>query len=114
MSRKLVKLPDISESVIAGKIADGKNHWDILAEFYKELGWNPETHLLDPVKVKLNVMEHQVFFDRVIELGQTSDERLDIGFMMMNSGPSQDDSVPDGKVWLQKGWIEYCPDEEAV
>ena len=76
----------------------GTNPLDILLNFYEDLGWDRE-NMLDPTKVKMNKADRQKLYDKILQIGQIIGiERESIGFVMINKGPSGDDSVPKGKV----------------
>ena len=76
----------------------GTNPLDILLNFYEDLGWDRE-NMLDPTKVKMNKVDRQELYDKMVQIGQMIGiEREGIGFVMINKGPSGDDSVPKGKV----------------
>lgn len=76
----------------------GTNPLDILLNFYEDLGWDREK-TLDPTKVKMNKEDWRELYDKMVQIGQLIGiEREGIGFIMVNKGPSKEDSVPNGKV----------------
>jgi len=76
----------------------GTNPLDVLLNFYEDLGWNREK-TLDPTKIKMNQVDKQKLYDKMYKIGQmVGIERGGIGFIMLNKGPSVDDSAPKGKV----------------
>ena len=81
----------------------GTNPVGILLNFYEDLGWDREK-TLDPTKVKMNKVDRQELYDKMVQIGQMIGiEREGIGLVMLDKGPSVDDTVPKGKVlWTKK------------
>jgi len=76
---------------------------DDLTNWYKRLGWNPDTHTIDPTKVKVSVNTNKRLMDSYTN--QFSREiRINAMFAWMNYGPSVKD-MPDDEVILEDGWI---------
>ena len=76
----------------------GTNALEALMNFYEDIGWDREK-TLDPRKIKMNEKDWEELFDKIVKIGEKeSMDRVDIGFLMINKGPSGDDSVPKGKV----------------
>ena len=76
----------------------GTNALEALLNFYEDIGWNREK-TLDPTKVKMNKADWGELFDKIVKIGEMEGtDRADTGFLMINKGPSGEDSVPKGKV----------------
>ena len=76
---------------------------DILINFYIALGWDSEKYILDPRKVKTTLVIYSTLYDEIFEMYPNESS---VGMLMVNSGPSVDDNVPEGKIILLDGWIE--------
>jgi len=95
------------------RIADSdgkKNCTDILVDFYIDLGWTPATHDVDSVYVKMNPVDQIAFYDNMAKLTTPDIDSLAINLMLLIKGPSADENVPQGKVWLQEGWLIERPE----
>ncbi len=76
---------------------------DILLNFFEALGWNPETHIIDPRKIRTT----KAVFCRLCDLmTEKCGDAFSAGAFMVNKGPGADDNIPEGKVYLLKGWIQ--------
>ena len=76
----------------------GTNALEALLNFYEDIGWDRKK-TLNPTKVKMNSVDWGELFDEIVKIGETEGiDRADTGFLMINKGPSGDDSVPKGKV----------------
>lgn len=76
----------------------GTTALEALMNFYEDLGWDREK-ALDPTKIKMNEADWEELFDEIVKIGEKEGiDRVDTGFLMINKGPSGDDSVPKGKV----------------
>ncbi len=74
-----------------------------LPNWYKRLGWNPDTHMIDPTKIKVSVNTNKRLMG--LYANQFSSEtRINAMFVWMNYGPSVKD-MPDDEVILEDGWI---------
>ena len=78
-----------------------------LLNFYKNLGWDSKTEFLDPCKVRTTKNVWQKLYDIMYE---QCNEHLAVGAEMVNRGPGVDDDIPEGKVYLLKGWT--APDNQ--
>jgi len=108
----LVKCPAIDFDTMQARIAESdgrKNCSDILVDFYKGLGWTPETHEIDPVCVKMNPADQLAFCENMSRLTTPEINAIQINIMFLMKGPSSDEHVPQGRVWLQNGWIIKRP-----
>lgn len=76
-----------------------------LLEFYKKLGWDPDSHLLDPKRVMINSKDADECLSNLMKSGDES-ERIAFGFLWLDKGPSHSEDIPSGKVKLKKNWIE--------
>ncbi|MBC8521280.1 MAG: hypothetical protein H8D26_04735 [Methanomicrobia archaeon] len=73
----------------------GDNALEALLNFYKDLGWN-RMGQLDPTKVKMNKEDWSKLFDKLVKL--CPEDRVSVGFLVIDKGPSGDNNVPKGKV----------------
>ena len=82
----------------------------ILLNFFRDLGWDPDTHSLDSRKVRTSPIVFNCIKDTIIEI---STEPIDAGILMLNQGPSGGhDDIKEGIVILLKGWL--VPDCEGA
>ena len=80
----------------------GTNAAEALMNFYEDIGWDRKK-TLDPRKVKMNEADWEVLFDGLVRIGQADGVgRASTAVLMINKGPSGDDSVPKGKVLLEE------------
>lgn len=76
----------------------GANAVEALMNFYEDLGWDKE-ETLNPTKIKMNEKDWGELFDGIMKIGEREGiDHVNVGFLMINKGPSGDDSVPKGKV----------------
>jgi hypothetical protein len=90
----LVKMPEFK---VTGKPED-------LIEWYKSLGWNPETHHLDPTKVGVNEEDDGKMCEALLKTVNDQDKASYV-ILWANYGPSPRKNVPQGHVILEEGWI---------
>ena len=83
---------------------------DYLLNFYKDLGWNPKTHRLDPRFVKTTRKTYDEIRDAITE---RSEDAVGVGMLMINNGPSVNEDVKEGTVRLLNGWIKEDADEKV-
>ena len=76
----------------------------VLMDFYQSLGWDSKTHSIDPTKIKLSVNDAQQLMTCFMS-GFPQKEKGDAGMFLVDKGPSNDESVPQGQVLLEEGWI---------
>jgi hypothetical protein len=95
---KVVDAPGVS-------LSEDEMAADALSKFYRALGWNG-MDWLDPCKVRTT----KAVFSYLHEVMCSGcPDPVGVGMMMVNIGPSTDDFIPAGKVYLLEGWI--TPDE---
>ena len=90
-------------------LADDELAGDVLVHFYMGLGWNPNTHEVDPCKVRTTNTVYNRLYDLMYEKFPNA---LAVGAAMVNKAPGVDDDVPPGKVRLLDGWILNLPQGE--
>lgn len=91
----LVKIPEFKAT----------GHPDDLVDFYKSLGWNPDTHYIDCRKVGINHMDDGLIIDKFLS-SFPEEYRNSAGLFWVNNGPSpRGDEVPVGHILLEEGWI---------
>jgi len=73
----------------------GENALDALLNFYEDLGWDRKKKL-DPRKFKMNEKDWGELLNNLLKFEPR--DRVSIAFMLLNKGPSGDDTVPSGKV----------------
>lgn len=73
----------------------GENARDALLNFYEDLGWDRKKKL-DPRKVKMNEKDWGELLNNLLKFKPK--DYLGVSFLLMNQGPSGDDTVPSGKV----------------
>lgn len=83
---------------------DGLEVSDALIKFYAALGFNPNSHTLNPKKVKISEADHLALTEQMKIL--SPDNVQSVCLMMLNYGPSCDYEMKSGKVHLCDGWIE--------
>ena len=101
----MVKKTEILEKVSAPapRMEAGQQAGDILLNFYKDLGWNPETHTLDPVKVKTTKEIFDTLYDAIYAVVP---DALGVGMLLVNRGPSVTENIKPDTVYLLNGWIK--------
>jgi len=94
----VVDAPEVS-------LAEGENAGEALLKFYRALDWNG-VDKIDPCKVHTT----KVVFDYLygVMIGRCPDP-VAVGMAMVNKGPSTDEKIPAGKVYLYEGWITPEP-----
>lgn len=75
-----------------------------LLKFYKSLGWDPESQVIDPTKVVINHRQATEMIDGFMEAFDEPN-RVSAGLFWINKGPSYSDEVPYGEVVLKDGWV---------
>jgi hypothetical protein len=106
MSKKIITVVDaplvtLSENEKAG---------EVLTKFYRALGWNGDDKL-DPSKIHTT----KPVFDYLYEIMYDKcPDPVGVGMAMVNIGPSVDDNIPPGKVYLFEEWITPCEAQEGT
>jgi len=78
----------------------GSNALEALLNFYQDLGWNRK-ETLKPTKVIMNEDDWLELLEQLIEI-EGDNHRLNVGFLMINKGPSGNRNIAKGKVeWKQ-------------
>jgi len=78
----------------------GSNALEALLNFYQDLGWN-RNKPLKPTKVVMNEEDWLELLEQLIRIEPVED-RLNVGFLMINKGPSGNNNIERGKVlWKQ-------------
>ena len=85
------------------RLETGQQAGDILLNFFKDLGWDPETHTLDPVKIKTTKEIYNSLYDVMYEIIPDS---IGVGMLLVNWGPSVIENIKAGTVYLLNGWIK--------
>ena len=79
---------------------------EVLANFYKDLGWNKATHTLDPKRVKTTESVYMSILETMRTICYNLQEDLQsINLLMLNYGPSVNENVKEGKVQLYNNWL---------
>jgi len=84
------------------RIEEGELAGQYLLNFFKDLGWNPELNRLDPSRIRTTKNVFDSIYDAVLEMVP---DVVSVGMLMVNSGPSVDDDVPENSVFLLEGWL---------
>ena len=74
----------------------GSNALEALLNFYQDLGWNRQKPL-KPTRVVMNEDDWLELLEELIKI-EPSGDRFDVGFLMINRGPSGNCNVAKGKV----------------
>jgi len=84
----------------------GNSPWDVIANFYKDLGWDGFTPI-KPAKVIVSEDDWNSLYWRVIAADIDPDPRDNVsaGGLFVHKGPSADKDIEKGKVVLEEGWI---------
>lgn len=82
----------------------GNSPWDVIANFYKDLGWNGFTPL-KPSKVIISEDDWNSLYWRVIATDINPKDNVSAAGMLIDRGPSADKDIERGKVVLEEGWI---------
>ena len=88
------KLPDIR----------GRHPSNKLMNFYRDLGWDGKQEI-EPMNVVINEGDWIKVVKKMESAGMTKDERIGVGLMFANRGPSGSKKVKHGRVKLLKGWV---------
>jgi len=88
--------------VNAPEVRPADNPGDVLINWYKDLGWDPRTSTLNPVKIRAGKATFDELLDVISE--SAGGYSLETGMLMVNSGPGVDDNLPAGQVRLLDGW----------
>jgi len=101
----MVKKSEILEKVSAPapRLEAGQQARDILLNFFKDLGWNPETHTVDPNKIKTTKEIYNSLYDAIYEIVP---DPIGVGMLLVNRGPSVTENIKPGTVYLLHGWIK--------
>ena len=99
----LTKSPAIVAVVDAPDVwsAENEEAGELLLRFYTALGWNRNDNLY-PCKIRTT----QEVYNRLVDrMSERCPDTVSVGMFMVNKGPSIDNSIPPGKVYLLEGWI---------
>jgi hypothetical protein len=72
------------------------------------LGWNGLEYL-DPCKVRTTKAVYDHLYDTIFD---RCPDPVGVGMHMVNRGPSTEDYIPQGKVYLLEGWISPAESEK--
>jgi hypothetical protein len=97
MSEQVIKVVDAPKV----SLSEDEKAADALLKFYQALGWNG-VDWLDPCKVRTT---KAVFSNLHEVMCSGCPDAVSVGMMLVNIGPSTDDHIPTGKVYLLEGWI---------
>ena len=104
-NKQIITVVDAPEITLAEDDEAG----DTLLKFFYALGWNGED-CLDPCKIRTT----KAIFDRLYEtMLKRCANPLAVGMLMVNRGPSTDEHIPSGKVYLFDGWITPVNSQEG-
>ena len=78
----------------------GRNALEALLNFYKDLGWNRK-ETLNPMRVVMNGDDWMEMLEELVKMEPWRD-RLNVGFLMINRGPSGNTNIARGKVEWKK------------
>ena len=101
--KRIEKIVDVPKLFIN----DGELAGDALLNWYKSLGWNSNTHILNPNNIRTTQDIYNNIVDFMADIA--GEYSAGIGMLMVSNGPGVDDDVPQGKVILLDGWV--TPDE---
>ena len=74
----------------------GSNVVEALLNFYQDLGWDRK-EALKPTRAIMNEDDWLELLEQLIKI-EPGGNRLDIGFLMINKGPSGNRNITKGKV----------------
>ena len=74
----------------------GGDALEALLNFYEDLGWNRK-ETLNPMRVVMNVDDWLEMLEQLVKIEPVED-RLSVGFLMLNKGPSGNTNIARGKV----------------
>ena len=78
----------------------GSNAREALLNFYEDLGWNRQK-TLNPMRVVMNEDDWLELLEKLVKTEPGIDRlsaRLNVGFLMINRGPSGNNNIARGKV----------------
>ena len=75
----------------------------ILINFYKALGWDSDKYIINPSKIKTTKEIYNALYDKIFE---KVPDAVSVGMLMVNNGPSVDESLSAGQIVLLEGWLE--------
>lgn len=82
----------------------GSNALEALMNFYNDLGWNRK-ETLNPMRVVMNEDDWLEMLEQLVKIEPGRDRlsaRLNVGFLLIRSGPSGNKNIPSGKIeWKQ-------------
>ena len=78
----------------------GSNALEALLNFYTDLGWNRK-ETLNPMRVVMNGDDWMEMLEELVKMEPWRD-RLNVGFLMINRGPSGNTNIARGKVEWKK------------
>jgi len=84
-------------------IAEAQKPGDILINFFKALGWDSNKYILNPTKIKTTKEIYNALYDKIFE---KVPDAVSVGMLMVNNGPSVDESLSAGQIVLLEGWLE--------
>ena len=93
---KIVNVPKI-------RCGENETAGDILFNFFCDLGWDNESYILDPRKIKTTKTIFNSLYDAISE---KCPDPASVGMLMVNQGPGVDKKIKEGKVHLYNGWIK--------
>jgi len=105
---KVVDLPEFEE--IKGEEI-GKTLYNLLAFFIPEDMERPVR--MNPTKIHMN-NEDCAEFIKLIQQDLKRKERLKVNLMWLNQGPSGDEEVPRGKVYLYHSYVKSVNEKEET
>jgi AAA+ superfamily predicted ATPase len=106
MSKQIITVIDAPEV----SLSENETAAEALLKFYRALGWNGED-VLDPCKVRTT----KLVFDYLYKVMDAKYPESDgVAMTMIHIGPSVDDHIPPGKVYLLEGWIKPAELKEGV
>ena len=74
----------------------GNNALEALLNFYNDLGWN-RNESLNPMRVVMNEDDWLEMLEQLVKI-EPLEDRLNVGFLMINKGPSGNRNIAKGKV----------------
>lgn len=99
---KIVKIPVLTKEAPEERIL----------EFFKKIGWNPNTQNINPIRVMVHCKDWVKIVDE--EMSRVAQEdRAEVNSLWMSYGPSGRGASP-GKVELYSGWVVDSPIPETV
>ena len=74
-----------------------------LSGFYKDLGWNPETHNLDVRRIKISRNNYEKIAEMYTDVFKA--EGTEMAMFLVSYMPSVDEGLSDDNVVLYPSWI---------